>query len=365
MGGKNSKSQPHCNVCRKEPACVFCLCRPRFILLCEQCVLDHRRGSLGYHYIIALDRLEEFRQNARPLPQQTLGPRRQLRAVTLNRSHLPLVRIEEGKLCMWKPSMQWKETPLQFPIKTTEWTRFVWMETTLFCTGCICYTGRGKWDGNWEIVCEIERNGAVAMLPRMLQPRKQRALLWHSATKQIFAFGGTPYLSKRIEMGKFRCNQGSHECEALSWYGTSWQALPNLPALPSSWDFYKVCEFHQYVYLSGSYKTSTIEVFDPLSRTFLRPLQICPFSWLNLLVVENNELVFLSDNCISRFEAGDGHGLVQLSQVQHMQTIYFSNQPPLVDSVNELLYYINSEKQVEFIELDGSSSTYFRLVNFG
>ena len=133
----------------QQVACLCVLsCCPRFILLWDYCLPKHRR-SVGYHYTIILARLEGFRQNKHPLPKQTLEPRREQRSPegeveTAHMSHLPLVRTGEGKLYIWSPNMQWEETPLTFPIIVGDGAQFIWMETTLICSDCACYAGRGS-----------------------------------------------------------------------------------------------------------------------------------------------------------------------------------------------------------------------------
>jgi len=336
MGVKSSKRKSQCEVYRKlrcevcrMSASVFCLCSPHFVRLCNNCIPIHTGIS---HYTIVLERLEEFRQNWPSMPQQTLGPRRQQRnpaGGTAKKSHVPLVRIKDGSLCMWRLNRQWEETPLKYPIQMTAYAQFVWMETSLFCKGCVCYTERGNWEAGWPTVCEMERNGAVVMLPRMLLPIQKHALIWHSTTKQVLAFECI------LEMGT---SPRASKCEALSWYSTRWEALPNAP--PSFG--IQACEFQQYIYLCGCYRTSTIEVFDPHSRTFLSPRRINLSRWTYLLV-ENNQLAILSN--------------------KHLEGILLCNQHPLVDSVNGLVYYVSDQGQVEFIKLDEPSSS-FRSVNF-
>lgn len=82
-----------------------------------------------------------------------------------------------------------------------------------------------------------------------------------------------------------------------------------------------------------------IEVFNPETCLFLS-LQI-PRADASActLFVENNQLVLMSANYVSRWMQEGEHSLVQLYEIQHPSYDVLSNMPPVVDSVNSLIYF--------------------------
>jgi len=102
--------------------------------------------------------------------------------------------------------------------------------------------------------------------------------------------------------------------EALGWDCVSWRKLPEMTQTRTT-----ACEFKDYIYLCGN--ADSIDVFDPFAGLFLPPLEhILPSNLSFLVFVDNNQLVFLGNNYLSRFEAAKGHNLVLLSQISHNQT---------------------------------------------
>jgi len=98
------------------------------------------------------------------------------------------------------------------------------------------------------------------------------------------------------------------------------------------------CEFLALLYLCGGWCFS-IEVFDPEHCVFLQlPMQLTE-STDTLTCVENCELVVLSFNYTTRWRAVQPHGLQLVSRSTRPSADMASSLPPIVDSVNGLIYY--------------------------
>lgn len=334
-----ARSRLACQICEK-PAEFFCIGHQPIILLCAKCNSDHEKEQRHEFNIIPIDQFEQFEQNSSELPQERFGPRKRFKgeqrnpAEYVNRSSLPLVKIDKGRLGMWSLStLQWRETTLDYPLMYAE--SYVWMDTALFCSNCYYYAGKGKWEYSQLFTFQIKPNGKVTRLPDMLFPRKERVLWWYHTGRQVLAFGG---LHRSCE-----CNTGSsHDrsapenggCEALSRDSSSWRALPHMKFAHR---VLCACEFLQYIYICGG---DLIEIYDPKNSLFLEPLSISPPD-SHIVIVENNQLVVISTNHLTRFEATEGGNLVLFSQVKNHHFIRIHKQPPVVDAVNGFVYFID------------------------
>lgn len=98
------------------------------------------------------------------------------------------------------------------------------------------------------------------------------------------------------------------------------------------------CEFHEILYLCGGWCFS-IEAFDPKACTFLQVQALLPESTDTLAFAENCELVVMSFNYVTRWNAGLQHGLLLRFRATHPSVDVVSSLPPILDSVNSILYY--------------------------
>lgn len=116
--------------------------------------------------------------------------------------------------------------------------------------------------------------------------------------------------------------------------GGKWRALPSMHEARAD---FNPCEFEGRVYLCG-YSSDAIEAFDPGACVF-HLLQVrLPESNAWLLVVESGQLLVLTDHYATRWEVDRHHSLRQVKQTQHSGLGQICNAPPVLDSVNGLLY---------------------------
>lgn len=148
------------------------------------------------------------------------------------------------------------------------------------------------------------------------------------------------------------CHKDLRTCEMLNLSGRKWKALPSM--LEARSDF-NPCAFRGFVYLCGL-SSYVIEAFDPELCVFLELSVRLPERSACLLVVERGQLLVLSDNYATWWEADQRHNLIQLSQTQHSQNSATSCAPPVLDSVNGLIYTVDSGKFYVF-SLDGNAKT--------
>lgn len=87
---------------------------------------------------------------------------------------------------------------------------------------------------------------------------------------------------------------------------------------------------------AGSY---IIDAFDPLSCVFL-PIQARLVDDSScLLLVDNTQLVVISEEYFTRWSAGQGAELLKKSEVKHAVWIMEHNQAPVVEEESGLIYY--------------------------
>lgn len=227
-----------------------------------------------------------------------------------------------------------KSAALSIPLKVDSCSRWVWMRTGLFCSG-----GFGHGDGTKEAY-EVGQSGRVVRLLDMKASRSNHGLWFDWARERVFVFGGggvsftgdhgtTQECTVYVDCNNYK---DLRTCEVLG--GGRWRELPGMQEARAD---FNPCAFGKRVYVCG-YPSVSIEAFDPEACVF-HQLQVHLLERSAcLLVVENNQLLVLTDNYATRWEAGQHHSLRQISQTQHSMHGKVCNAPPVLDSVNSLLY---------------------------
>lgn len=153
----------------EEKAYLSCVCSDDR-LLCADCVNSHQ--AIGHRVVQPID--------IRQLPVRTLGLRKgKLRDSSGAKTAFVYKRIYH----IYFFSMNQRENSLADTVyNSLDQAQWVWMDASVFGCGCESSTGTGKYYP--QIVFEIEREGTITQLPKMLKSRSNRALWWHSAEKQ-------------------------------------------------------------------------------------------------------------------------------------------------------------------------------------
>jgi len=118
------------------------------------------------------------------------------------------------------------------------------------------------------------------------------------------------------------------ECEEWLQTPGSWRKLPSMREARS---WFTPCELNGSVYLCGT-TSSVIEAFHLQSSQF-SPIQVSlAENSACILFVEIQQLVVVSRNYTSRWQAGQESDLVQVAQSQHAEIDVRTNMPPVLQS---------------------------------
>jgi hypothetical protein len=98
------------------------------------------------------------------------------------------------------------------------------------------------------------------------------------------------------------------------------------------------CEFNELLYMCGA-GSYMIDAFDPVSWVFM-PIQARLVDDSScLLIVDNSQLVVISEEYFTRWSVGPGSELLKKSEVKHAVWILEHNQAPVVDEESGLIYF--------------------------
>lgn len=114
------------------------------------------------------------------------------------------------------------------------------------------------------------------------------------------------------------------------------------------------CEYRRAVFLCGGW-TRAIEVFNPETCDFkLLSAQISEDDSPTLAVIENGQLLVMSETLVTRWEIEASHNLVFFSQeAKVLNCRVASNMPVQVDSINYVVYVVFNN-ECYGIKLDAS-----------
>ena len=229
----------------------------------------------------------------------------------------PLVHIDWTGVAVFSfTSSSWTRSLLSTPLPLDWGSRWIWLETQLFCSG-------GMEDSESRKAYLIGRNWKVKQIANMLQARCYHGLWWDKTKTAVLVFGG--YLRSD--------NVTVESMETEVWQDTVWQALP---AMSSGRAGFNPCYFHFCLYLCGS---GSIEAFDLLTRTFLSLQMRLPDLSTCVTFIENSELVVVSETHMSRWRVVDTE-LVCISERTYEDFYLTCNMPPVVDAVNGVVYVL-------------------------
>lgn len=97
-----------------------------------------------------------------------------------------LAVVSESCLDVWNYSTHtWKRTALSASLKVDRCIRWVWMQTSLFCSGGFGYNGEGT-----KEAYEVKEEGRVVRLLDMKVVRRNHGLWFDWGRCRVFVFGG-------------------------------------------------------------------------------------------------------------------------------------------------------------------------------
>lgn len=236
------------------------------------------------------------------------------------------------------PKKSHYERLLDKPIVVDQTSRWIWMESSLFCSGG---TTQEQAQRN---AYEVQPEGTVTQLPDMITPRSCHGLWWDSHRHQLDVFGGTAYLGEGSVETDF---SALRDCEQLSRQTESWR---NLPSMQDARSDFTPCEYQKLVYLCGK-GTLSIEAFNPEACSF-RSFQAQQPEMYSacLLIVERSHLVLISDSFVTWWTVGDNREIVQRTQTQHSWCVPNCSMPPVLD-ISTGAFYASYGQNVSRIKL--------------
>ena len=124
-------------------------------------------------------------------------------------------------------------------------------------------------------------------------------------------------------------------CERMSAKG-SWEALQNMQS-PRA--LFHPCEFNKILYLCG-YPSNAIEAFSLVSSSFFTlPHSLPEESSDCCLAIEYSQLLILSRKHVTRYNIGAENQITPVASTSRSyNTMMDSSMPPVVDTVNGLVY---------------------------
>lgn len=142
------------------------------------------------------------------------------------------------------------------------------------------------------------------------------------------------------------------ECEEMGIQAGWWRELPSMTYARC---LFNPCDYNGFLYLCG-FGTDAIEAYSPEACIFL-PLQVLlPEKSACIAVVDNNQLLIVSTNYLTRWTTGQNHSLVLCSLQNHANISVLCNMPPVLDPQNGRMY-ISDEGKCNIVSLDGSERT--------
>lgn len=212
--------------------------------------------------------------------------------------------------------------------------QYMWVGEDLFCSGGRHY--KGSDEAKAAYLLRREEQWAVIKLPPMIDARGYHGLWYYQAQDSIYVFGGKHCYSHSSKPYTDRSGSPMTKCEKLCLRRNAWHALPDMKRPRSC---FNPCEYRSYVYLCGN-GSDVIEAMDPRNDTFLR-LQIrLAENSSCLLLLDNQQLVILSSQNITRMSGKTEYELEKVSETseksENDHRIYMA---PVIDTINGVCYY--------------------------
>lgn len=179
--------------------------------------------------------------------------------------------------------------------------------------------------------------------------RSSHGLWWQSATRTILVFGGRSYAGFGVHEGS-RIHIDLRTCEQLQ--NGHWLALPSMNNPRSG---FHPCAYQQTLYLCG-YSSNSVEGFSLVDYSFF-PLQIrLPEENTQCcLLIQDSHLIILTCKYAVRCDIGPNHQLTLAATASHSPCLTGSRTPPVVDSINGLVYICRGDTCFS-VKLDGRDS---------
>ena len=250
-----------------------------------------------------------------------------------------IVSVSKDKVRTFNPHrMMWDTRKLKSEIAVDAGSRYIWVESNLFCSGGNSYPGWGTdhsglaatyllSGSDWHV-----RQGAD-----MLIPRSDHGLVWLPKQQSVLIFGGCcePDRTESLSADDPRKYGELRECEALNLHTNEQKRLPCMQEPRSR---FNPCVFSGFIYLCG-WGSDLIEVYDPYETRFysLQPRLPEKFSPCCVFVAYT-EMVVVSGQYVTRWQSAAHRDLTQVSIHPHTTLNLRCNLPPILSETQQVVY---------------------------